>query len=127
MIPGELKYTAEHEWVREDSAESATVGITYYAQDSLGDIVFVSLPSVGDEVSAGQSCGEVESTKSVSELYAPISGRITEVNDAVDSAPELINSAPYGAGWLFRLAPSDVDQLSGLLSASEYEAMTQGA
>ena len=127
MIPGELKYTAEHEWVREDSAESATVGITYYAQDSLGDIVFVSLPSVGDEVSAGQSCGEVESTKSVSELYAPISGRITEVNDAVDSAPELINSAPYGAGWLFRLAPSDADQLSGLLSASEYEAMTQGA
>lgn len=127
MIPGELKYTAEHEWVREDSAESATVGITYYAQDSLGDIVFVSLPSVGDEVSAGQSCGEVESTKSVSELYAPISGRITEVNDAVDSAPELMNSAPYGAGWLFRLAPSDVDQLSGLLSASEYEAMTQGA
>ena len=127
MIPGELKYTAEHEWVREDSAESATVGITYYAQDSLGDIVFVSLPSVGDEVSAGQSCGEVESTKSVSELYAPISGRITEVNDAVDSAPELINSAPYGAGWLFRLAPSDVDQLSGLLSASEYEAMMQGA
>lgn len=127
MIPGELKYTAEHEWVREDSAESATVGITYYAQDSLGDIVFVSLPSVGDEVSAGQSCGEVESTKSVSELYAPISGRITEVNDAVDSAPELINSAPYGAGWLFRLAPSDVDQLSGLLSASEYEAITQGA
>jgi glycine cleavage system H protein len=127
MIPGELKYTAEHEWVREDSAESATVGITYYAQDSLGDIVFVSLPFVGDEVSAGQSCGEVESTKSVSELYAPISGRITEVNDAVDSAPELINSAPYGAGWLFRLAPSDVDQLSGLLSASEYEAMTQGA
>jgi len=127
MIPGELKYTAEHEWVREDSAESATVGITYYAQDSLGDIVFVSLPSVGDEVSAGQSCGEVESTKSVSELYAPISGRITEVNDAVDSAPELINSAPYGAGWLFRLAPSDADQLSGLLSASEYKAMTQGA
>jgi len=127
MIPGELKYTAEHEWVREDSAESATVGITYYAQDSLGDIVFVSLPSVGDEVSAGQSCGEVESTKSVSELYAPISGRITEVNEAVDSAPELMNSAPYGAGWLFRLAPSDVDQLSGLLSASEYEAMTQGA
>ena len=127
MIPGELKYTADHEWVREDSAESATVGITYYAQDSLGDIVFVSLPSVGDEVSAGQSCGEVESTKSVSELYAPISGRITEVNEAVDSAPELMNSAPYGAGWLFRLAPSDVDQLSGLLSASEYEAMTQGA
>ena len=127
MIPGELKYTAEHEWVREDSPESATVGITHYAQDSLGDIVFVSLPAVGDEVSAGQSCGEVESTKSVSELYAPISGRITEVNEAVDSAPELINSAPYGAGWLFRLAPSDADQLSGLLSASEYEAMTQGA
>lgn len=127
MIPGELKYTAEHEWVREDSSESVTVGITFYAQDSLGDIVFVSLPAVGDEVSAGQSCGEVESTKSVSELYAPLSGRIIEVNEAVDSAPELINSAPYTEGWLFRMAPSEADQLSGLLSASEYEAMTQGA
>ncbi len=127
MIPGELKYTAEHEWVREDSPEAATVGITHYAQDSLGDIVFVSLPAVGDEVAAGQSCGEVESTKSVSELYAPISGRITEVNEAVDAAPELINSAPYGDGWLFRISPSDAEQLSGLLSASEYEAMTQGA
>lgn len=127
MIPGELKYTAEHEWVREDSSDSVTVGITFYAQDSLGDIVFVSLPAVGDEVSAGQSCGEVESTKSVSELYAPLSGRIIEVNEAVDSAPELINSAPYTEGWLFRMAPSEADQLSGLLSASEYEAMTQGA
>ena len=127
MIPGELKYTAEHEWIRADEGSTVTVGITHYAQESLGDIVFVSLPAAGDEVEAGQSCGEVESTKSVSELYAPVTGQVTEVNSAVDDAPETINAAPYEAGWLFRMELGDMSQLDGLLSASEYEAMTQGA
>lgn len=127
MIPGELKYTSEHEWVRSDGADIVTVGITHYAQESLGDIVFVSLPSAGTAVSAGQSCGEVESTKSVSDLYAPVSGEIVEVNGAVDTTPELINSAPYGDGWLMRIRVSDPAQVDGLLTASDYEGLTNGA
>ncbi len=127
MIPGELAYTTEHEWVRTESDDTVSVGITHYAQDSLGDIVFVSLPTVGDVVEAGQSCGEVESTKSVSELYAPVGGTIVEVNADLDSSPEVINSSPYGAGWLMKVRMADAGQLTGLLSASEYEAMTQGA
>lgn len=127
MIPGELVYTTEHEWVRTESDDTATVGITHYAQDSLGDIVFVSLPTVGDIVEAGQSCGEVESTKSVSELYAPVAGTIVAVNAELDTTPEVINSSPYGAGWLMKVRMADAGQISGLLSASEYEAMTQGA
>jgi glycine cleavage system H protein len=127
MIPGELAYTTEHEWVRTESDDTVSVGITHYAQDSLGDIVFVSLPTVGDVVEAGQSCGEVESTKSVSELYAPVGGTIVEVNADLDSTPEVINSSPYGAGWLMKVRMADAGQLTGLLSASEYEAMTQGA
>jgi glycine cleavage system H protein len=127
MIPGELKYTSEHEWVRADSENVVSVGITHYAQDSLGDIVFVSLPSVGTSVAAGESCGEVESTKSVSELYAPVSGEILEVNSAVDATPELINSAPYGEGWLMKIQLSEPGQMDGLLTASDYEGLTQGA
>lgn len=127
MIPGELKYTSEHEWIRSESGDLVSVGITHYAQESLGDIVFVSLPSVGEEVSAGDSCGEVESTKSVSELYAPVSGEVVEVNEAVDANPELINSAPYGEGWLMKIRLSEPSQVDGLLSASEYEGITQGA
>lgn len=127
MIPGELKYTDQHEWVRVDSDNTVTVGITHYAQDALGDIVFVSLPTVGDDVQAGQSCGEVESTKSVSELYAPLDGQVTEVNVAVDAAPETVNTSPYGDGWLMRMTLSAPAQLDGLLSASDYEAITQGA
>jgi len=127
MIPGELKYTSEHEWIRVDSDNVVTVGITHYAQDALGDIVFVSLPSVGDVVTAGQSCGEVESTKSVSELYAPVDGTVTEVNESLDAAPEVINSEPYTSGWLMKIAMTSPHQMSGLLSASDYEAITQGA
>lgn len=127
MIPGELKYTSEHEWVRIDSDETVTVGITHYAQDSLGDIVFVSLPAAGTSVAAGQSCGEVESTKSVSDLYAPVSGEVVEVNGAVDATPELINSAPYGDGWLMRIRLSEPGQVDGLLTASDYEGLTNGA
>ena len=127
MIPGELKYTSEHEWVRVDGQDIVSVGITHYAQESLGDIVFVSLPSIGATVSAGDSCGEVESTKSVSELYAPVSGQIVEVNGSVDDNPEMINSAPYGDGWLMKIRLSEPAQLDGLLSASEYEGITSGA
>jgi glycine cleavage system H protein len=127
MIPGELRYTAEHEWVRVDDTDHVTVGITYYAQDSLGDIVFVSLPEVGAVVQAGESCGEVESTKSVSELFAPLDGQVLEVNGSLDSDPAVINSEPYGAGWLMRLTVTEPSQIDGLLSASEYEGMTQGS
>lgn len=127
MIPGELKYTTEHEWVRRDDDTVVTIGITHYAQDSLGDIVFVSLPAPGDTVSAGQSCGEVESTKSVSELYAPVDGHIVEVNSGLDANPEVINSAPYGEGWLMKVQMGNVGQFDGLLSASDYEALTQGS
>ena len=127
MIPGELRYTAEHEWVRTDDATTVSVGITHYAQESLGDIVFVSLPAVGDSVAAGDSCGEVESTKSVSELYAPVSGEVIEVNAAVDANPELINSSPYTDGWLMKIRLSEPAQIEGLLTASDYEGMTRGA
>ena len=127
MIPGELKYTSEHEWVRVDGQDIVSVGITHYAQESLGDIVFVSLPSIGATVSAGDSCGEVESTKSVSELYAPVSGEVAEVNQALEANPEIINSAPYGDGWLMKIRVGDPAQLDGLLSASEYEGIIQGA
>jgi len=127
MIPGELRYTAEHEWVRVDDADHVTVGITHYAQDSLGDIVFVSLPEVGAVVQAGESCGEVESTKSVSELFAPLDGQVLEVNGSLESDPAVINTEPYGEGWLMRLTVTEPSQIDGLLSASEYEGMTQGS
>ena len=103
MYPDDLKYTTEHEWIRlaDDTAE---VGITDYAQEQLGDIVYVSLPEAGTEVEAGTSIGELESTKSVSDIFAPVSGTIAEANPALDDAPEVVNSDPYGAGWLVRIA-----------------------
>lgn len=101
-IPAELAYTAEHEWVRD--GDPATVGITAFAVEELGDIVFVELPAVGDTVTAGQSCGEVESTKAVADLYAPMSGQVVEVNPALDDRPELIGEDPYGEGWLYKVA-----------------------
>lgn len=100
MVPEDLLYTAEHEWIRSTSANTVTFGITHYAQDALGDIVFVDLPRVGQVVSAGTPCGEVESTKSVSEIYAPVSGEVVAVNVALSDAPEIVNAAPYGDGWL---------------------------
>lgn len=124
MIPEELKYTAEHEWVQQRPDGSVRVGITYFAQDSLGDIVFVSLPSVGDTVTAGTPMGEVESTKSVSELYAPLDGTIVACNDAVETAPETINDDPYGAGWLVEIEVADAAAVSGLLDAAGYQAVT---
>ena len=128
MYPDDLTYTSEHEWVRNpgDSDGSVRVGITHFAQDALGDIVYVSLPQVGDTVSAGETCGELESTKSVSDLYAPLSGEVVAVNSALDSTPEIVNSDPYDAGWLFEIAPSDPSQLDGLLDAAAYEAGLAG-
>lgn len=117
--PEDLRYTAEHEWVRR-AGDVVRVGITAYAQDALGDIVYLQLPAVGDVVSAGSPCGEIESTKSVSDVYAPVDGTVTAVNDAVDASPELVNSDPYGDGWLFELQPQDPAALDGLLDADGY-------
>lgn len=124
MIPEDLKYTSDHEWVRtetDDEGDLLRVGITDYAQDALGDIVFVTLPEPGTELTAGDTCGEVESTKSVSEIYAPVSGRVVERNEALDSAPELVNSDPYGDGWMFSVRPS-ADDGGRLLDAAAYES-----
>ncbi len=118
--PEDLRYTEEHEWVRVGENGIVRVGITAYAQDALGDVVYVSLPSPGDSVSAGDSCGEVESTKSVSDLYAPLAGEVTTINEALDSSPELVNSDPYGEGWMYELRLEDPSALDGLLDAAEY-------
>jgi glycine cleavage system H protein len=122
--PADLKYTVEHEWLREpgETDGSVRVGITDYAQDALGDIVYVSLPEVGAAVTAGSACGELESTKSVSDVYAPVTGEITAVNEALDATPELVNNDPYGAGWLFEVVPADKGEVDGLLDAAGYEA-----
>jgi glycine cleavage system H protein len=123
MYPDDLKYTSEHEWVREpgEAEGSVRVGITDYAQDALGDIVYVSLPEVGETIDSGSTCGELESTKSVSDLYAPVSGEVVARNDALDSTPELVNSDPYAGGWLFEVVPSDRSQLDDLMDADSYE------
>lgn len=122
-IPAELRYTAEHEWVHRTSEDTVRVGITDFAQDSLGDVVFVQLPEVGTAVTAGESFGEVESTKSVSDLYAPLSATVVAVNAELDAKPELVNSDPYGQGWLLELrAGGDAldSGLAGLLNADAY-------
>jgi glycine cleavage system H protein len=124
-IPDDLRYSAEHEWVRVD-ANLATVGITDFAQDSLGDVVFVQLPDVGTDVIAGASVSEVESTKSVSDIYAPVSGTVAAVNDALTDTPELVNQDPYGAGWMMTIALSDPEQLSSLLDAAAYRVLVEG-
>ena len=121
MTPDELHYTAEHEWVRvEDAADVVTVGITDYAQEALGDIVYVALPDVGEEVALGSSVGELESTKSVSDIFAPLSGSVVARNDALDQSPDLVNSDPYGEGWLMRLRLDDPSSLEQLLDAATY-------
>ena len=120
--PGDLRYTSDHEWVRVEGEGRVRVGITAFAQNALGDVVYVSLPAVGDTVSAGDACGEVESTKSVSDIYAPIAGSVTATNAALDSSPELINSDPYGEGWMFELEVTDPSAVDQLLDATAYEA-----
>ena len=125
MYPDELRYTAEHEWVRSTDAGTMVFGITDYAQESLGDIVYVSLPAVGDALTAGAPCGEVESTKSVSDLYAPVAGDVVALNESLDDAPETVNSDPYGSGWMVEIRPSDPSAADGLLTAADYRAMVE--
>ena len=128
MYPDDLKYTAEHEWLRTpgESAGSVRVGITDYAQDALGDIVYVQLPEVGESVSAGSAVGELESTKSVSDVYSPVAGEIVARNEALDAAPELVNTDPYGDGWLFEVAVTEGAESSELLDAAAYEQLVSG-
>ena len=123
-IPDELRYTSEHEWVA-ISGTTASVGITDYAQQALGDVVYVSVPAPGTRVTAGEPCGEVESTKSVSDIFSPVDGEVTEVNADLEDDPALVNSDPYGAGWLMRIQLDDPDNESGLLSADEYASLTK--
>ncbi|WP_239376719.1 glycine cleavage system protein GcvH [Frankia sp. Cj5] len=125
MYPEDLKYTTEHEWIRV-SSDIARVGITSFAQDALGDIVFVTLPAVGDRVRAGEPFGEVESTKSVSDVYAPVSGEVIARNEVLDSTPELVNSDPYGEGWLVEVAVDDAEATAALLDAVAYAQHVQG-
>jgi glycine cleavage system H protein len=124
-IPADLRYSNDHEWVRQDGG-TVTIGITEFAQDSLGDVVFVELPDQGVAVAAGESFTEVESTKSVSDIYAPLSGTISAINDALDAQPELLNSDPYGEGWICSIEMSDPSELDGLLDADAYRALTEG-
>lgn len=127
MIPDDLRYTSEHEWVRITSSGTVVFGITDYAQDALGDIVFVDLPDPDATLDAGSTCGEVESTKSVSDIYAPISGVVIARNDALSDTPEVINSDPYGDGWLLEVRPDDLEVVSNLLDAAAYAAITEEA
>ena len=124
MYPEDLKYTSEHEWVRSPGEEegSVRVGITDFAQEALGDIVFVSLPEVGEEIESGAAVGELESTKSVSDVYAPLTGTVAARNEALDATPELVNSDPYGEGWLLEIVPSDASAVDGLMDAAAYQA-----
>ena len=123
-IPDELRYTAEHEWVAINGSV-ASIGITDYAQQALGDVVYVSVPAPGTRVTAGEPCGEVESTKSVSDIFSPLDGEVSEVNPDLDDDPALVNSDPYGAGWLMKIQLDDPDNESGLLTADEYADLTK--
>jgi glycine cleavage system H protein len=129
-VPAELHYTQEHEWVSVEG-DTASVGITAFAARSLGDVVYVSLPAVGATVTAGEPCGEVESTKSVSDLYSPVDGEVTEVNEELEGDPGLVNAEPYGAGWMFRVrmaaASGEAALPPGLLSPAEYDELTKSA
>lgn len=120
MFPEELRYTDKHEWIRAGNGSTVRVGITSYAADALGDVVYVSLPQVGEEVATDDACAEVESTKSVSDVYAPVSGVITAVNDLLSDTPDTVNSDPYGDGWLFEVELSDPTELDGLLDSDGY-------
>jgi glycine cleavage system H protein len=124
VTPEDLHYTKDHEWVRAegDHGETLRVGVTDFAQDALGDIVFVTLPESGSHVTEGEACGEIESTKSVSDVYAPVTGTVTERNEALDASPELVNSDPYGEGWMLAIRPDDAAAVDGLLDAAAYQA-----
>ena len=124
-IPSELKYTQDHEWAKVEGS-LARIGITDYAQDALGDVVFVQLPEVGSSFEAGGTLGEVESTKSVSDIYAPISGVVVEVNSELSDSPELLNSDPYGRGWICALEPSDPASIDSMLDSTSYQKLIAG-
>ena len=125
QVPDELRYSSDHEWVAVDGSK-VRVGITDYAQDALGDVVYVQLPSVGATVSAGDTFSEVESTKSVSDIYAPLSGTVVAVNEALSDHPEAINNDPYGAGWICDIEVTDATQIDSLLDSAGYQALVEG-
>ncbi len=120
--PAELKYASSHEWARLEQDGTVTVGISEHAQEALGDVVFVELPEVGDDVEAGEEAGVVESVKAASDIYSPVSGEVVAINEALEDAPETINEDAYGDGWMFRVKPSDLAQLDNLLDADGYSA-----
>jgi glycine cleavage system H protein len=122
-IPKDLKYTKSHEWVKPNADGSVTVGITHHAQDLMGDMVFVDLPTAGTQVTSGKECGVVESVKAASDVYAPVSGEIVEANVALSDSPETVNKDPYGSGWMFRLKPANQAEVDALLDAKAYEAL----
>jgi glycine cleavage system H protein len=125
--PSDLRYTKEHEWVKIESDDVVVFGITDFAQSALGDVVFASLPKVGASLTAGQTCGEVESTKSVSDIYSPVTGVVKEINEKLVNSPEILNSDPYGAGWMVRLSGVSKSQVETLLDAAGYQKITESA
>jgi glycine cleavage system H protein len=127
VVPDELRYTQEHEWVARTDVDTVRIGITDYAQTQLGDVVFVQLPEVGEQITAGQAVGEVESTKSVSDLYAPVSGEVIARNDGLDQQPELVNSDAYGEGWMIEVKIPSPDVLDDLIDSDEYRKLTEQA
>jgi glycine cleavage system H protein len=124
VIPGDLRYTAAHEWVRQTGTDTVRIGITDFAQESLGDIVFIQLPQVGDKAVPGEPIGEIESTKSVSDLFAPVAGTVAARNEKLDEQPELVNTSPYDEGWMVELTITDPGDIGGLLDAAAYEDLT---
>jgi glycine cleavage system H protein len=124
-VPADQKYSKEHEWVRVDDGGIATIGITDFAQDQLGDIVYLSVPEVGDSVRQHEKCGEIESVKSVSDLFSPVSGEVVQRNDLAIDTPELVNQSPYGDGWLWQVRLESPSELENLLDAGEYEALVR--
>ncbi|MBY5993589.1 glycine cleavage system protein GcvH [Ferrimonas balearica] len=122
-IPSELKFTNSHEWIRAEGDGTYTIGISEHAQELLGDMVFVELPDVGDEVNAGEDCAVAESVKAASDVYSPLTGEVVAVNEELEDSPEQVNSDPYGDGWLFRIKASDESELTALLDAEGYQAV----
>ena len=125
--PSDLRYTKEHEWVKIESEDVVVFGITDFAQSALGDVVFASLPKVGASLTAGQTCGEVESTKSVSDIYSPVTGVVKEINEKLANTPEILNSDPYGAGWMVKLSGVSKSQVETLLDAAGYQKIIESA
>lgn len=123
MVPEELRYTPEHEWVLLREEGTVRVGVTDYAQTQLGDVVYIQLPPLGDPVKAGQPVGEIESTKSVSDVFAPVDGEVVGLNDVLESSPDLVNSDPYGAGWMIEIKPTQPGAVDSLMIAEEYRAL----